>query len=211
MKFFQRRKMSTPLLIAAACAIPVVAYAATAVRVTVNGQPTFYRAIIVNGTTYVALRDVATLTGRSVSYNGRARIVDISGGNSSSNGNGGNMGGTTQRTGNEGAIGQMLTVPHGSLRVTKSEIVDEYDAKWTRIHGIIRNTSKTEVSYGLKSARLALKDGRQIDMTLGANEVGGGSYAGLQRGEETALNIAFKGEFSPAEIDRVVKIGRAHV
>jgi hypothetical protein len=195
------KTLQKSLLALTLCSLPLVAYAASKnVRVTVDNQPTNYRAIIVDGTTYIALRDVADLTGREVSYNSRRGVVNISGGGERKR----PVGGTTQRSGEEGVRGQWLTIPEVSLRINGVNSFRKYGTDLTEVAGTVRNTSNTQRAYNVSDARLVLKDGTQLTFQLSSNELGGSSYARLQRGEETSLKLQFKGRFSENDIDRVV-------
>jgi hypothetical protein len=195
------KTLQKSLLAITLCSLPLVAYAATkSVRVTVDNQPTNYRAIIVDGTTYIALRDVADLTGREVAYNARRGVVNISGGGKS----GRPVGGTTQRSGNEGSRGQFLTIPEASLRVDGVTNRRQYGSDWTTVFGVVRNTSSNKRTYHVRDAMLVLKDGQQIPKQTSAADLGGGVYAKLERGEEVRMNLDFKGSFTANDIDRVV-------
>jgi hypothetical protein len=180
--------------------VPAAAYATTLfpVRVTVGNQPTNYRALVIDGTTYVALRDVGTLTGRSVAYSSATRTVNISDGGSNVSNNGNpntnspiGVGGTTQRSGTEGRVGQLLVTPKVAIRVDKIERKED-DPDAIYLTGIIRNSGKTKSTYGLRDAIIVTQDGDTVKYFLTANELGGDVYTSLQRGEQTRFSIRFR-------------------
>jgi hypothetical protein len=192
------KNLQKSLLALTLCSLPLIAYAATKnVRVTVDNQPTNYRAMVIDGTTYIALRDVADLTGKQVTYNARRGVVNITGGSNTG-------GGTTQRSGNEGPKGQFLTIPEASLRVDGVTNRKQYGSDWTTTSGMVRNTSNSKRTYHVRDAVLVLKDGQQIPKQTSAADLGGGVYAKLERGEEVRMNLDFKGSFTAEDIDRVV-------
>ncbi len=196
-------------LATALLAIPATAYALSMfpVRVTVNGTSTNYRAMVIDGTTYVALRDVATMTGRGVSYNSGSRTVNITEGGGSGGAmptggamNGGAMnnggaqvgqGGTSQRAGVEGRVGQLLVAPTAAIRVDKVETrADDEDAVY--LVGVIRNPSNKEQSYKVDDGALVDKEGNTTKMSLTASEMNGDVYATLQPGEQVRFAIRFR-------------------
>lgn len=196
------KKFKKALLIFAMAAVPFVAYAASnSLRVTVNNAPTNYRAITVNGTTYLAVRDVADLTGREVTYNARTKTVNISGESRGTTG-ARQQGGTTQRSGSEGNVGQLITIPELSVRVDNVTHFSEYGSDLTAINGIIRNTSKGSKSYSFDKGVLALKNGQQLQQ-LDSYFVNGG-HGDLERGEEAEFRVIFKGTHTPQDADRLV-------
>lgn len=197
------RKFKFALASALIVGVPVSAYALSMfpVRVTVDAMPTNYRAMVIDGTTYVALRDVATLTGRRVSYSSATRTVNISGGatnvgtdvsfggNGSRGGSTVGVGGTTQRPGTEGAVGQLLVTPRGAIRV---DGVKRDDDEWVTLRGVFRNTSKVARTYTLKDAVLVDSEGNTVKSYLSAREMNGEVYSSLQPGEQGKLEIQFK-------------------
>ncbi len=196
------------VLATALLTIPATAYAVSMfpVRVIVGGYPTKFRALVIDSTAYVSLRDVSSMTGRKVKYDGATRIVNISDANGSfiapkpviteddSMNNSGDtvgIGGTSQRAGLEGKAGQLLVAPTVALRINKIETSD--DNKWVYLVGDIRNPSSKAQGYNLKDAVLIDKAGATVKYALTAQELNGRSGVMLQSGEQGQLKIRFRG------------------
>jgi hypothetical protein len=184
-------------------ASPLIANAApTSAKVTVNGKAAS-NGVVINGVPYVRATDAANMAGLKATYNAASKTIAFS---KKSTGNGSvnivGIGGTTQRSGNEGKFGQLLVTPIMAIQLNKGVVEDQYGKSFTVFRGIVRNTSQVARYYEVGDAIVVTKAGDTVKYTLQANEVGNSSLINLQRGEQTKLQVSFADAGS--EIDRVV-------
>lgn len=173
---------------AAAFAMLGFTQASRMLTIHLGNQVVTKRAQVIDGVVYAPVDDLLKpFDYRSTRQGNRIDLVPISG--------------VAQRDGVSGSAGVLIRGRTCSINVEGIRPLSGYGEEWLEVYGTL--TSPTESTFNLHSAVAVLTNGRQVQYTLSASEMGGEVYAPLNPGETVNFKIQFKKD-ADLEIERVV-------
>lgn len=113
-------------------------------------------------------------------------------------------GGTTQRAGTEGGIGQWLNDPPLSLHVNGIGEAEQYGSEFITVKATVRNSENTQLgrTISVKDAVLVLNDGKQVKYQMTVKDWARGMR--YQAGDENQLTLHFPARQATKDVNRVV-------
>jgi hypothetical protein len=171
-------------------AVTLVGFAQSTKMFTVHlgDQVVTRRAQVIGGVVYAPVDDLLKpFDYRSRRQGDRIGLIPISG--------------VTQRDGVSGTVGVLLKGRTCSVKLGGVRPLAGYEDEWIEVYGqLISPASRT---FSLNAAVAVFANGKQVNSTLSAAEMGGEVYAPLQPGETVEFKIQFKKE-ADSELERVV-------
>lgn len=184
----KQKIFSSIIFLSILCALLGFSQSAQVVKIFLNDKVVSSKARVIDGVIYAPVDDLL----KPFDYKGtrkgdRVDLLPISG--------------VAQRDGASGTVGVLVKGKTCSIKVLGVRPVAGYEEEYIEVYGTL--TAPAQSHYGLDTAIAVFVGGKQTGYFLSAKEIGGGSYAYLNKAESVDFVVQFKKD-PKDEIERVV-------